>query len=313
MFQLPYIATADELIDKSFRAGKKEASKARGRGSGKKREEKLWRGEAARVEKIGGIMSGELLAIVKFFPSFEQLPTFYSRLLDIKVDKNRYKKNLAAVNWAGKNIVKLKKGALRSIARNKDSSYAKQFLGRCASIVKQVSPDLDSLIEVKQILLSFPTFKEVPTIVVAGFPNSGKSTFVKNLTGSGAEVAGYPFTTKSLNVGYKKVRYQDIQVIDSPGLLDRPMKSRNEIELEAVLALEELAHKILFLVDPTQELKGQLNLLVETKKNLKVPIVVAVNKGDVAGDEDFSKISDIVFSAKDPKECDRVFKLILEN
>lgn len=312
MFKLPYVPTADELVDKTFRAGKKEALKARGRGSKKTRDEKLWRGELARVEIVGKIIEGELSAIVKHFPSFEQLPPFYRRLLDLKVDKNKYKKNLGAVDWAAKNVSKLRRGAERSIRRNKDPAYAKQFMGRAASIVKQVSDNLDSLIEVKGILRSFPTLKDVPTIVVAGYPNSGKSTFVRNLTGSGIEVAGYPFTTKCLNFGYRKHRYRDIQVIDSPGLLDRPMGERNKIELEAVLALSEVADVILYLIDPTQDISPQLNLVDDIKSNFSVPVVVAVNKADAVEATDFEGVSEIVFSANNPEECERVFEGVVE-
>jgi nucleolar GTP-binding protein len=311
MFRLPYVPLADELIEKAFSAAKKEVSRTRSKGSRKPREEKLWRGEAARVKTVSGILRGDLSAVVNHFPRFEQLPPFYQRLLDLKVGRDRYKRNLGAVNWAVEGLKKLERGATGSIRRSKSPDYAKQFMGRSASIVKQVSSDLKSLVEIKDVLLSFPTVKEVPTLVVAGYPNSGKSTFVRNLTGSHVEVAGYPFTTKSLNIGYKKIRYEEVQVIDSPGLLDRPMGRRNKIELEAVLALSELADKILFLIDPTQELSPQLNLLSEIRENFKVPVVVAVNKADAVDAEKFNKVAGIVFSANDQKDCERVFEKVM--
>lgn len=312
MFRINYVPSADELIDKAFRAGKKEVSKTRSKGSRKPRDEKLWRGEETRVKTVGGILERELCAVVNQFPRFEQLPPFYQRLLDIKVGRDRYKRNLGAVNWASEGLHKLMRGASKNIKRNKSSDYAKQFMGRSASIVKQISSDLDSLIEIKHILLSFPTLKEVPTLVVAGYPNSGKSTFVRSLTGSRVEVAGYPFTTKSLNIGYKKLGYQEIQVIDSPGLLDRPMSARNKIELEAVLALSDLADKILFLIDPTQDLKPQVHLLDEIRENFKVPVIAAVNKTDAVDAKKFKKVAGIFLSADKPEECARVFEKIFE-
>ncbi|RJS80352.1 redox-regulated ATPase YchF, partial [Methanophagales archaeon] len=44
------------------------------------------------------------------------------------------------------------------------------------------------------------------TIAIAGKPNSGKSTFFKAATLADVEIASYPFTTISPNVGVAYVR-----------------------------------------------------------------------------------------------------------
>lgn len=46
------------------------------------------------------------------------------------------------------------------------------------------------------------------------------------------EVQPYAFTTKSLYVGHMDYRYLRWQVIDTPGLLDRPLEDRNTIEMQ---------------------------------------------------------------------------------
>ena len=43
----------------------------------------------------------------------------------------------------------------------------------------------------------------------------------------------YAFTTKSLFVGHMDHKYLRWQVIDTPGLLDRPLEERNTIEMQA--------------------------------------------------------------------------------
>ena len=47
------------------------------------------------------------------------------------------------------------------------------------------------------------------------------------------DVQPYAFTTKSLFVGHMDYRYLRWQVIDTPGILDRPLEERNTIEMQA--------------------------------------------------------------------------------
>ncbi len=42
----------------------------------------------------------------------------------------------------------------------------------------------------------------------------------------------YAFTTKSLYVGHMDYKYLRWQVIDTPGILDRPLEERNTIEMQ---------------------------------------------------------------------------------
>ena len=47
----------------------------------------------------------------------------------------------------------------------------------------------------------------------------------------------YAFTTKSLFVGHTDYKYLRWQVIDTPGILDRPLEERNTIEMQVSLPL----------------------------------------------------------------------------
>lgn len=78
---------------------------------------------------------------------------------------------------------------------------------------------------------------------------------------------------------------QKYQIIDTPGLLDRPLSERNETERQAIAAMRHLKGVILFLVDPTGHcgypLEDQLKLLSDIKRWLEMPVVVAYNKSDI--------------------------------
>ena len=56
-------------------------------------------------------------------------------------------------------------------------------------------------------------------------------------------------------------------MVDTPGLLDRPMSKRNNIEMQAIAALENIGDVLVFLIDSTANattsLEEQMNLLEE--------------------------------------------------
>ena len=126
--------------------------------------------------------------------------------------------------------------------------------------------------------------------MVAGYPNVGKSSYVSDTTGARPDIAQYPFTTKRITIGHfiqKRIRYQ---VIDTPGLLDRPLDKRNYIELQAISALRFVGNVTLFIIDPSETcgytLKEQYNLLEEVREFIKIPILVVANKIDIEGERE---------------------------
>ena len=51
------------------------------------------------------------------------------------------------------------------------------------------------------------------TIVLCGYPNVGKSSFINTITRANVEVQPYAFTTKSLYVGHTDYNYLRWQVV----------------------------------------------------------------------------------------------------
>jgi nucleolar GTP-binding protein len=130
-----------------------------------------------------------------------------------------------------------------------------------------------------------PVIDDVFTIVVAGFPNVGKSSFIRRVSSAEPEIASYPFTTKGVIIGHRYEKREKIQMIDTPGLLDRPAAERNAIERQAISAIMNTADVILFILDPSTycgfPLEDQMRLLGEVNGMVRVPVIVVVNKSDV--------------------------------
>ena len=90
--------------------------------------------------------------------------------------------------------------------------------------------------QVRQHLSRLPSIDpNTRTILITGFPNVGKSSFINKITRADVEVQPYAFTTKSLFVGHTDHKYLRWQVIDTPGILDHPLEERNTIEMQGCM------------------------------------------------------------------------------
>jgi len=287
VFELPTVLRADELLDKAFgRAGKATTAKGKDRAT---RSRNL---AVAKVQIAGQTIGSTLRSYVKGFPSLDRLPPFYAELIDVLVDRGRLKKHLGAVDWAADRAEAVTREAVRKIGRSELGellTLRKAAFGRLASLVDQVSGDLDGLVEARKALRRLPNIDpNVPTIVVAGYPNVGKSAFVRAVSTGRPRVAEYPFTTKGVSLGHFERDGRRYQIIDTPGLLDRPMEKRNRIERQAIAALAHLADVVLFLLDPSETcgytIDEQTRLLASVQDVFRdVAFVVVENKADLDG------------------------------
>jgi len=280
--EIPTVPTADELLDKSF----SRATRAK---RGKRildRETKL-KAEESMLLTAANILSDNLVHIVKKFPSFEQMPPFYIELTEVLVGVEELKMNLASVQWAGEKIKSLARKYVGMMREDEDiKGVRKQAFGRISSIVGSIDGSLRFLNDARNKLRKLPAIDEGPAIVVAGYPNVGKSSFVALVSSAKPEIASYPFTTKGLAVGHFTRDGVRFQVIDTPGLLDRPLEQRNEIELQAISALKHVGKVILYVIDPSEtcgySLDKQMHLLEEIKDRFTVPFLIVANKKDIS-------------------------------
>lgn len=291
---IPTIPTPDEILDKGFSRGKKAADLLRTQKipkhlKGKKLEER-------RVVTACQVMKDKLKSIIDAVPEIEELHPFYQDYIDITVGVDSMKQALGALNWAYGILAQLEREYSNKIKRNpseKASSIQREAYGRIASVINKIEKDLDFLDFAKTSLRNMPTIDfDATTIVIAGFPNVGKSTLLRQLSGADPQVANYPFTTKGIQIGHTERHWKSIQFIDTPGLLDRPVLEMNDIEMNAIVALEHLADAILFIFDGSEtcgfHLESQYNLLKQIEKIFdEIPIIYLFNKMDIEQDEEY--------------------------
>ena len=291
---IPTIPTPDEILDKGFSRGKKAADLLRTQKipkhlKGKKIEER-------RVVTACQVMKDKLKSIIDAVPEIEELHPFYQDYIDITVGVDSMKQALGALNWAYGILAQLEREYSNKIKRNpseKASAIQREAYGRIASVVNKIEKDLDFLDFAKASLRNMPTIDfDATTIVIAGFPNVGKSTLLRQISGADPQVANYPFTTKGIQIGHTERHWKSIQIIDTPGLLDRPVLEMNDIEMNAIVALEHLADAILFIFDGSEtcgfHLESQYNLLKQIEKIFaEIPIICLFNKMDIEQDEEY--------------------------
>jgi nucleolar GTP-binding protein len=297
---LKYIPNTKELLDVAFaRASKITLPKSKKRPHVRAREK-----EIAKLNKINDILTIRLEEVVKRFPNFDNIHPFYRTLADTVVTIDDIRQALASVTSAVRVIRSIISDANRKLRKVKNPSEARNLrvaaYGRISSVLKRID---SRLMVIRKAALEYRRFPSVnlklPVIVIAGFPNVGKSSFVSFLSSATPEVAEYPFTTKKISVGHIQMDSAEGQILDVPGLLDRPMKDRNPIEQRAIAAIQYLADVIIFLIDPTltcgYELASQVALFKEISKTFpEIEIHPVINKMDIASANEIQRAKNLI-------------------
>lgn len=272
----------DFYIDIAFNSAKKKAKSLKLRGLPAERKKTL---ELTRIITVKDILEKQLRQIVRTFPSIDDLTEFYRELIKVTIGLVDLKKSIAAIDWARKKVNffyrKYKKDIINAKNMDMMGNLRKQFYGRINSVLKQVRSDFIFLEEARKTLRKFPTIKSRFSIAIAGFPNVGKSTLLEKLTGARPEVASYAFTTKGLMLGTIIKDKLKIQLVDTPGTLNR-LNKMNEVEMQAWLALKYVADIIIYIFDPTEAypLPDQEKLLKRIKE-LDKPVIIYQSKTDI--------------------------------
>lgn len=233
----------------------------------------------------------KLSAIIDEFPRLDDIHPFYGDLLHVLYNKDHYKLALGQINTARNIIGKISKDYVR-LLKYGDSLYRCKSLkvaalGRMCTVVKRIGPSLAYLEQIRQHMAKLPSIDpNTRTILICGYPNVGKSSFINKITRADVDVQPYAFTTKSLFVGHTDYKYLRYQVIDTPGILDRPFEDRNIIEMCSITALAHLRAAVLFFLDISGSCGysiAQQAALFHSIKSLFMnkPLIIVCNKIDL--------------------------------
>ena len=187
----------------------------------------------------------KLTQILGDFPRLDDIHPFYADLINVLYDKDHFKLALGQLNISKQLIDKVGRDYVK-LLKYGDSLYRckalkRAALGRMCTIMKRQKGALEYLEQVRQHMMRLPSIDpSTRTVIIAGYPNVGKSSFINRVSRADVEVQPYAFTTKSLYVGHMDYKYLRWQVIDTPGVLDKPLEERNTIEMQSITALAHL-------------------------------------------------------------------------
>jgi len=161
-----------------------------------------------------------------------------------------------------------------------------------ATITRRLKDPLLYLEQVRQHLGRLPSIDpNTRTLLICGYPNVGKSSFLRSVTRADVDVQPYAFTTKSLFVGHFDYKYLRFQAIDTPGILDHPLEEMNTIEMQSITAIAHLRSAILYFMDLSEQcgysVSAQIRLFQSIKPLFSNKLVfVVVNKIDIMRPDD---------------------------
>ncbi|KAH7928919.1 P-loop containing nucleoside triphosphate hydrolase protein [Leucogyrophana mollusca] len=241
-------------------------------------------------EKLGAILSE--------FPMLDDLHPFLSSLMNVLYDKNHYKLALGQLRTARHLIDQVAKDYVR-LLKFGDSLYRckqlkKAALGRMATVMRRQKDPLAYLEQVRQHISRLPAIDpNTRTLLICGYPNVGKSSFINKVTRADVDVQPYAFTTKSLFVGHLDYKYLRWQVIDTPGILDHPLEDMNTIEMQSITALAHLKSCVLYFMDLSEQCGYTVEAQCKLFHSIKPlfggkPTVLVINKIDVTRLEDLT-------------------------
>ena len=292
--EIPTIATAEELIDRALKRASKVEESVRNAD---------YRARLTAVRKIHSVadnIANPLHTYVKAFPSFDNIHPFDRSIIDLTVGVDKLRKSLGASDWARKEVLMIGNKYVPKARARKSAEETMRIMSeaytKMTNIVRQIEKNLNFLISARSIFRNIPNVNnEKPLAVFAGAPNVGKSSLIGAISTGKPEVKSYPFTTKGVSLGHIKAKYDIIQVMDTPGLLDRPNSDRNDMEKQGIAALDHLEPIIVFLTD----LSGTSGYSVETQESLHEELKGRYSKYrwiDVYSKSDLEAESELTYS-----------------
>ena len=162
--------------------------------------------------------------------------------------------------------------------------------------------------EEREICLEMKLLADVGLL---GFPNAGKSTFIRAVSAATPKVADYPFTTLHPNLGVVSVEVaRSFVIADIPGLIEGAADGAGlgSLFLRHVQRTRLLLHLVDMApfdesIDPAEQVRAIENELRKYDPGmLEKPRWLVLNKGDLLDDETRAERAKAIIAALDWKE-----------
>ena len=122
-------------------------------------------------------------------------------------------------------------------------------------------------------------------IAIVGYPNVGKSTLLNSFIGEKITIiSSKPQTTRNNIMGILTKGHIQIVFIDTPGI-HKPHTKLSEHMVNSINQSIGDVDAAIFVVEPLRELKEQELKLLQSLKDAKLPVILAINKIDTVDDK----------------------------
>jgi len=257
---------------------------------------------AQRLDCLGKAVSQPLMEVLNQYKrSLQNLHPFEAALADLTVRARKKRghrtllEQLAEVNELRKTALARCKESAGLANKAASKKEALEILDSTYSDLEILLNENDEVLlelnEIQQAVSKLPVVDlQLPTLVLVGAPNVGKSSIVRSISSGTPEVNNYPFTTRGMTMGhlYHPVSNIKCQVMDTPGLLSRPDEDRNEMEALTLASMQHLPTAVLFVMD-LSGLSGEQSSIekqIEVRNELRArfprrPWVDVISKSDL--------------------------------
>lgn len=132
--------------------------------------------------------------------------------------------------------------------------------------------------------------KVLADVGLVGFPNAGKSTLLSVMSAAKPEIADYPFTTLTPNLGVVKYRnFKSFVIADIPGIIEGAAEGKG-LGIRFLKHIERNALLLFMIPADSKDIKKEYNILVKELKKYNPELldknrVLAISKSDLLDDE----------------------------
>lgn len=247
-------------------------------------------------------MTRKIDSIIDQFPWVDDIHPFYQEICNLIGSIDKIKQILGRLKGISNQLQEIEREQLQKLYDtnhpNVMASIKKETGGRYVSLIKKAQGDVKYLIRIVKKLKAVPDFNTIlPTIVIAGAPNVGKSSLVRCISSGFPEVGEYPFTTKEVVFGHADFGLTLVQIVDTPGLLDRPFEERNLIERQSIASINYISDIIVYLFDYSKDaelsIEEQNHLLEDISKEFTDnPTIRVLNKVDILSNDQIAQANE---------------------